>query len=87
MRAVVDGHMEKVHALEHATLMTLPPGEMTPQKMMAAFEDSDFEKMEEIRARAESVVRDRETAENLKASRTVLVDRCKSCCCTYPVFR
>ena len=39
----------------------------TPQKMLAAYEDSDFEKMEEIRARAEAIVRDRDTAEKLKA--------------------
>ena len=31
-------------------IMALPPEEFTPEKMMAAFEDSDFEKMEEIRA-------------------------------------
>jgi cation diffusion facilitator CzcD-associated flavoprotein CzcO len=35
--------------------------------MLAAFEESDFEKMEEIRARADSVVRDPQTAQNLKA--------------------
>ena len=35
--------------------------------MLAAFEDSDFEKMEEIRARVDAIVEDRETAEKLKA--------------------
>jgi cyclohexanone monooxygenase len=35
--------------------------------MMAAFEDSDFEKMEEIRARIDTVVEDTETAQRLKA--------------------
>jgi cyclohexanone monooxygenase len=35
--------------------------------MLAAYEDSDFEKMEEIRARVDSLVKDRETAQNLKA--------------------
>jgi len=35
--------------------------------MLAAYEDSDFEKMEEIRARADAIVQDRETAEKLKA--------------------
>ena len=35
--------------------------------MLAAFEDSDFEKMEEIRARVDAIVRDRETAAKLKA--------------------
>ncbi|WGU39894.1 NAD(P)/FAD-dependent oxidoreductase [Phenylobacterium sp. NIBR 498073] len=45
----------------------LPPGERTPQKMLAAYEDSDFEKMEEIRARAAAIVQDGETSEKLKA--------------------
>ena len=35
--------------------------------MLAAFEDSDFEKMEEIRARVDTIVEDRETAAKLKA--------------------
>ena len=47
--------------------MTLPPEERTPAKMWAAWEDADFEKMEEIRRRAEQVVSDREAAEKLKA--------------------
>ena len=34
---------------------------------MAAWEDADFEKMEEIRARVDSIVGDRETAQKLKA--------------------
>ncbi|MCK2214355.1 NAD(P)/FAD-dependent oxidoreductase [Actinomadura sp. ATCC 31491] len=41
--------------------------EITPQTLLAAFEDSDFEKMEEIRARVDAVVRDPETAHRLKA--------------------
>jgi cyclohexanone monooxygenase len=45
----------------------LPPEDRVPQKMLAAYEDSDFEKMEEIRARAVQIVKDRETAEKLKA--------------------
>jgi cation diffusion facilitator CzcD-associated flavoprotein CzcO len=48
-------------------IMSLPPEEMTVEKMMAAFEDSDFEKMSEIRARVDSIVQDRDTAERLKA--------------------
>jgi cation diffusion facilitator CzcD-associated flavoprotein CzcO len=44
-----------------------PHEELTPQRVLAAFEDSDFEKMEEIRARVDSVVQDRETAQKLKA--------------------
>ena len=33
-------------------------GAARPQKMLAAFEDSDFEKMEEIRARVDAIVED-----------------------------
>jgi len=50
-----------------ARIMTLPPDQRTPMNMLAAYEDSDFEKMEEIRARAESIVSDKDTAEKLKA--------------------
>jgi cyclohexanone monooxygenase len=45
----------------------LPPEEMTPERMWAAWEDADFEKMEEIRRRAEQLVEDPQTAEQLKA--------------------
>jgi cyclohexanone monooxygenase len=48
-------------------IMSLPPDDLTPEKMLAAFEDSDFEKMSEIRARVDSVVDDRDTAQKLKA--------------------
>ncbi len=48
-------------------IITLPPAERTPQNMLAAYEDADFEKMEEIRARAERIVQDKATAEKLKA--------------------
>jgi cation diffusion facilitator CzcD-associated flavoprotein CzcO len=41
--------------------------ELTQAAMLAAFEDTDFEKMEEIRARVDSIVSDRETAQRLKA--------------------
>jgi cation diffusion facilitator CzcD-associated flavoprotein CzcO len=47
-------------------IMSLPRDQMTPQNMMAAFEDADYEKMEEIRARVEAIVQDRETAQKLK---------------------
>ena len=50
-----------------ARIMDIPPAERSPKAMWAAWEDSDFEKMEEIRARAEQIVKDRETAEKLKA--------------------
>jgi cation diffusion facilitator CzcD-associated flavoprotein CzcO len=45
---------------------THPEG-LTPQTMMEAYEDSDFEKMEEIRARVDAVVQDPDTAQKLKA--------------------
>jgi len=48
-------------------ILSLPPDQFTPEKMMEAFEDSDFEKMEEIRARVDAVVQDPETAQALKA--------------------
>jgi cation diffusion facilitator CzcD-associated flavoprotein CzcO len=50
-----------------AKIASLPPDNRSPASMLAAFEESDFEKMEEIRARADDVVRDPQTAQNLKA--------------------
>ncbi len=48
-------------------IMSLPPEDFTPEKVMAAFEDSDFEKMSEIRSRVDSIVADPDTAQKLKA--------------------
>ncbi len=48
-------------------IMQLPPEQRTPAGMLAAYEDADHEKMEEIRLRAETVVEDTDTAEKLKA--------------------
>ena len=48
-------------------IMALPPEEFTVDGMMAAYEESDYEKMSEIRARVDSVVSDAETAAALKA--------------------
>ena len=48
-------------------IMSLGPDDFTPEKMMEAFEDSDFEKMEEIRRRVDSIVEDPDTAAGLKA--------------------
>ncbi|WP_326633241.1 NAD(P)/FAD-dependent oxidoreductase [Nonomuraea fuscirosea] len=45
----------------------IPRDELTQDTMLAAFEDSDFEKMEEIRARVDTIVQDPETARRLKA--------------------
>jgi cyclohexanone monooxygenase len=50
-----------------AKISLLPREDLTPQKMLAAYEDSDFEKMEEIRARVDAIVADREAAQKLKA--------------------
>jgi cation diffusion facilitator CzcD-associated flavoprotein CzcO len=48
-------------------IMTLPPERRTMASMLAAYEDSDYEKMEEIRARVDAIVEDTETADRLKA--------------------
>ena len=48
-------------------IMTLPAEEWTPEGMLRAFEDSDYEKMEEIRARVDALVEHAPTAQRLKA--------------------
>ena len=48
-------------------ILSLPREKMTPQNMLEAFEDTDYEKMSEIRARVDAIVEDDETAQNLKA--------------------
>jgi cation diffusion facilitator CzcD-associated flavoprotein CzcO len=48
-------------------IMALPPEERTPLKMWQAFEESDDEKMEEIRSRVDAIVKDPDTANTLKA--------------------
>jgi cation diffusion facilitator CzcD-associated flavoprotein CzcO len=63
---VMDGWTDLSRRIR-AKIMQLPPTEMTPRNMLAAYEDSDFEKMEDIRARVDSIVADSETAQNLKA--------------------
>ena len=63
---VMDGWTELARRVR-GRIMTLPPDQMTPQNMMAAFEDYDFEKMSEIRARVDAIVEDKATAQNLKA--------------------
>src|SRR5204862_3709354 len=50
-----------------ARIAALPPESLSPATMLAAYEESDFEKMEEIRGRADAIVRDPETAQKLKA--------------------
>src|SRR5579871_704388 len=63
---VMDGWTDLSRRIR-ARMATLPPEQRNPAGMMAAFEDSDFEKMEEIRARVDSIVADRAAAEALKA--------------------
>jgi len=63
---VMDGWTDLSRRIR-AKISQLPREDMTPQKMLAAYEDSDFEKMEEIRARVDAIVGDHETAQNLKA--------------------
>ena len=48
-------------------LADLPREQMTLPAMLAAYEDCDFEKMDEIRARVDAVVGDAATAQALKA--------------------
>ncbi len=48
-------------------ILALPPEQLNADGMQAAREEADLEKMEEIRARVETVVQDTETAEKLKA--------------------
>jgi cation diffusion facilitator CzcD-associated flavoprotein CzcO len=63
---VMDGWTDLARRVR-SRIQALPPDQLTLEGMMAAFEDSDFEKMEEIRSRVDAVVDDPATAQNLKA--------------------
>jgi cation diffusion facilitator CzcD-associated flavoprotein CzcO len=63
---VMDGWTDLARRIREK-VMALPAEEFTPENMLAAYEDSDFEKMSEIRARVDAIVEDPETAQNLKA--------------------
>jgi cation diffusion facilitator CzcD-associated flavoprotein CzcO len=63
---VMDGWTDIARRVR-SRVLSLPADEFTPEGVMAAFEDSDFEKMEEIRARVDAVVEDPEAAGKLKA--------------------
>ena len=63
---VQDGWTDIARRLR-ARIFALPPEQMNPEGMMAAFEDADFEKMEEIRGRTDELVDDEATAQALKA--------------------
>jgi cation diffusion facilitator CzcD-associated flavoprotein CzcO len=61
---VMDGWTELAHRIMDR--ITRIQGEVTPERVMEAVEAADFEKMEQIRARVDSVVSDPDTAEALK---------------------
>ena len=63
---VQDGWTDLARRLR-AQIGRLPPEERTVPRMLAAYEDADFAKMEEIRARVDSIVSDTQTASRLKA--------------------
>ena len=50
-----------------ARLAEIPPGEFSMPRLMALMEESDFERMEQIRSRVDSIVDDPATAHALKA--------------------
>ena len=63
---VMDGWTDLSRRIR-AKVMSLSPENMTAEKIMEAVEDSDFEKMEQIRARVDTLVEDPKTADKLKA--------------------
>ena len=63
---VMDGWTELSRRIREK-VRQMPPTQWTPESLLQAFEDADFEKMEEIRQRCETVVDDEKTAEELKA--------------------
>ncbi|HEX2849801.1 MAG TPA: NAD(P)/FAD-dependent oxidoreductase [Acidimicrobiales bacterium] len=65
---VMDGWTDIARRYRARIMAAAAQGEaFTPEKMMEAFEDADFEKMEEIRARVDTIVDDPDTARRLKA--------------------
>jgi cation diffusion facilitator CzcD-associated flavoprotein CzcO len=63
---VMDGWTDIARRIR-ARVLEMDPDERTLDNIMVAFEHSDFEKMEEIRARVDSIVNDPATAQKLKA--------------------
>lgn len=63
---VMDGWTELSRRIREK-VRQMPADKWTPEGMLQAFEDADFEKMEEIRQRCNDVVGDQDTAEKLKA--------------------
>src|SRR3546814_956509 len=52
---VQDGWTDLARRVQ-ARVLSLPPDGISPEAVLEAFEDSDFEKMEEIRARVDNIV-------------------------------
>ncbi|MEM1087346.1 MAG: NAD(P)/FAD-dependent oxidoreductase [Pseudomonadota bacterium] len=63
---VMDGWTELSRRIREK-VMAMPATDWTPETVMQAFEDADFEKMSEIRARCDDLVEDEKTADSLKA--------------------
>lgn len=63
---VMDGWTEISRRIREK-VMAMPPEKWTPDALLNAFEDADYEKMEEIRARCDELVADAATADALKA--------------------
>ncbi|MEL7546966.1 MAG: NAD(P)/FAD-dependent oxidoreductase [Pseudomonadota bacterium] len=63
---VMDGWTELSRRIREK-IMELPPTKWTPDKVLEAFEDADYEKMNEIRDRVDTIVSDGDTAADLKA--------------------
>jgi cation diffusion facilitator CzcD-associated flavoprotein CzcO len=64
---VQDGWTDLARRVRSRIMAVAAEEGLTPETMMAAFEDSDFEKMEEIRSRVDAIVEDPDTAQDLKA--------------------
>jgi cation diffusion facilitator CzcD-associated flavoprotein CzcO len=63
---VQDGWTDLARRIRNEVLK-LPREERSVANMLAAYEDADFQKMEEIRARVDDIVQDKEVAARLKA--------------------
>jgi cation diffusion facilitator CzcD-associated flavoprotein CzcO len=63
---VMDGWTD-ISRRVRSKIAALPETERTRDRMWAAFEDTDYEKMSEIRSRVDAIVADRDTAQRLKA--------------------
>jgi cyclohexanone monooxygenase len=62
---IQDGWTE-VGKRNRQTMVDIPPAEYNIERVMAALDDADYEKMEEIRARVDAIVKDAQTAAALK---------------------